>query len=110
MRDRLSPARLSKALQRQAPLVLEALPRLVERALVEAEQPGARSTAARLTQLEARLEADNRRMRRSVIGATLILAAVGLGGLEAAGFGLPGGPALAGLSGLLGVWSWWRAR
>ncbi|WP_043769298.1 ubiquinone biosynthesis regulatory protein kinase UbiB [Algiphilus aromaticivorans] len=110
MRDRLSPARLSKALQRQAPLVIEALPRLAERALVEAEQPGVRSTAARLAQLEARIAEDNQRTRRSIIGATLILAAVGLGGMEAAGIGLPGGPALAMVSAALGAWSWWRAR
>ena len=110
MRDRLSPARLSGALRRQAPLVIEALPRLAERMLVEAEKPDARGTAARLALLERRIAEGQRRIRLTVIGATLVGVAVATGWMRAQGLAVPGEVATVALSALAGLWCWWRAR
>lgn len=110
MRQRLSPARLSQSLSRQLPLVVEALPRLAEKAVHDLEQSDQRGVSARLQRIEQQMADNQRRSRHTVTGLALVALAGAAGVAEASGFAVPGGQITAWVLGLLGVASWWRGR
>ena len=113
MRNRLGPAATLDRVRDQLPLLLDTLPELAQRALHRLSQPsgdpGASQRAA-LDELRVDLAVNARRNRRLVIGATLILSAAVIYGLD--GYRpllVFNAPLLTWLLGFLGALSWWRA-
>jgi len=113
MRNRLGPAATLDRVRDQLPLLLDTLPELAQRALHRLSQPSGDPGASQRDALDALrvdLAVNARRNRRLVIGATLILSAAVIYGLD--GYRpllVFNAPVLTWLLGFLGALSWWRA-
>ena len=110
MRNRLGPAATVERLRAQVPALLDALPALVQRALRQAGGEEAAAQRRALEDLRAELRDGQRRSRRMLVGATLVLAAAVIYGLD--GYRpmmVFNAPLLTWLLAALGGLAWWRA-
>jgi ubiquinone biosynthesis protein len=113
MRNRLGPAATFDRVRDQLPLLLDTLPELAQRALHRLSLPPDEAAAAQrraLEDLRVELRAQARRNVRLIIGATLILSAAVIYGLDGyRPLQFFNAPLLTWILGLLGAASWWRA-
>jgi ubiquinone biosynthesis protein len=112
MRNRLGPAATFDRVRAQLPLLLDTLPELAQRALLRLAQDDGAGAARRreLRELKEQMRDGQRRNRRLLIGAALVVSAAliyGLDGYRPALF--LNAPVLTWLLGALGAWFWLRA-
>lgn len=114
MRRRLSPARMLERARIEVPIFMEKLPDLVQNAVTRLERNESIADVTRheLRALRAELQRSQRRQRLTTIGATAVLSAfvlLGLDGLRP--LLISGVPAASWLLGLVGLLCWitaWR--
>jgi ubiquinone biosynthesis protein len=113
MRNRLGPAATFDRVRDQLPLLLDTLPELAQRALHRLSLPPDAAAAAQrraLEDLRVEMRVQARRNLRLIIGATLILSAAVIYGLDGyRPLQIFNAPLLTWILGLLGAASWWRA-
>jgi len=113
MRARLGPAATFERVRAQLPILLDTLPELAQRALQRLSQPQDPGEAAQqqaLAALREEIRGSARRNRRLVIGATLVICAALIYGLD--GYRpllIFNAPLLTWILGTLGLLWWWRA-
>jgi ubiquinone biosynthesis protein len=121
MRNRLGPVATFERVRAQLPALLDTLPELAQRALQRLSQPegsGERAQQRALEQLREEIRDGQRRNRRAVIGAALLVSAALIYGLDGSrpdlyGFGILwwrfSAPLWTWLLAPLGAWFLWRA-
>lgn len=112
MRNRIGPRATLERFRDQIPTLTETLPLLAHRLLRGMEsghfQPGAAQRRG-LAELRAEIERGNRRNRLVMVGATLLLAAIGLLGFSGAALQLDAIPLSVWLVGGAGLYLWLKA-
>lgn len=111
MRERVGPKAWLRSLRREAPrwaTMLPQFPGLLYETLQKVQEQDVRGERAAIERLERKLQRQERTSFMQVAGATLIVLAVALGALNAAGSGAAP-PLLVGLLGLGGMACWLRA-
>ncbi len=113
MRARVGPGAALQRFRRNIPTLTETLPELAHRLVVRmqrGEDPfGGEAQARAIEQLRQELRDDARRQRQITVGATLLLAAALIFGLDGYRPAMPGAaPLLTWLCGASGLWLWWR--
>ncbi|MCI0749081.1 MAG: ubiquinone biosynthesis regulatory protein kinase UbiB [Nevskiales bacterium] len=111
MRTRLGPAANLERLRAQLPVLIEALPQLVPQALQRLSESGGSAVSHKaLEDFRAEIRQGQQRNRRLIIGATLVLGAVLIYGLDGYRPWLVfNAPLLSWLLGGLGLWFWARS-
>jgi ubiquinone biosynthesis protein len=110
MRNRLGPAATFERVREQLPLLLDTLPELAQQALLRLSRPEDASQRQAIGQLREEIRSGARRNLRLVVGATLVLGAVLIYGLDGYRPVLVfNAPLLTWVLGALGGLAWWRA-